>query len=269
MESEKKYKLGLALGSGGVRGISHIGIIKVLLKNKIPIDMIAGASAGSLVGAYLAVHGEIKSLENLLLKDSRKYLPIFFDLGLKEGIVKGNKIDKFIEDILNKSNFEDTKIKFTSVATDLISGQQVVFSSGNLSKAVMSSISIPIIFDPVIFQKEILVDGGLSNPVPVDLLRQNGIDKVIAVNLYHKNEFTDKKFTISNIIFRSIKIALHNLSKASVINSDIILNPDTSKCINGLPLRKYFEPEVIKELIKIGEKEAKKALPDILKLIEK
>ena len=267
MEKVVDKKIGLALGSGGIRGLAHIGVIKVLLKNKIPIDYISGSSAGALIGAYLATHGEVDSLEKILLENSKEFLPIFFDFSLRGGFINGKKVNTFLEKILNNIEFSETKIPFTVVATDLISGQPVIFSSGKIVTAVRGSISIPIVFKPISYQGKYLVDGGLSNPVPVDILNENGIEKVIAVNLYHKNEFREKKFTFSKIALRSTRIALHNLSKIAVNKASLVLNPDTSRYLNKMKITDYLKVENIKKIISIGEEETLKYLPEIKRII--
>ncbi|HNW71888.1 MAG TPA: patatin-like phospholipase family protein [Candidatus Paceibacterota bacterium] len=266
MEKENRKKIGLALGSGGVRGLAHIGVIKVLQKNKIPIDFISGSSVGSLIGSYLSVFGEVESLEKSILENSKELLPLLFDFSLKGGLVKGRKIDDSFKRIFKDADFSKTKIPFFVIATDLISGQPVVYSSGKLSPAVHGSMAVPLVFKPFHYKEKLLVDGGLSDPVPVETLKKAGADSVIAVNLYHKNEFRNKKFTFSGVALRSVRIALHNLSKISVRNADIILNPDTSNFLNKLKMKDYLNKEKIKEIISIGEEEARRNLPEIKKI---
>lgn len=268
MNIKNKQKIGLALSSGGLRGLAHIGVVKVLLKNNIPIDLISGSSAGSFIGSYLATFGEIESFENLLLNNTKDLMPLFFDFSLQGGLVDGNKINIFLKKILGDIDFSETKIPFFVIATDLISGQKVVFSSGKIVPAVRGSISVPIVFKPLSYQDKLLIDGGLSDPIPVDVLKENGASKVIAVNLYHNNEFKKDKFSVSEIVLRSTKIALHNLSKISVVNANIILNPDTSFYLNKLKITDFFKPENIKKIISIGEEEAIKCLPEIKKMLE-
>jgi len=268
MDRKNKQKIGLVLGSGGLRGLAHIGVIKVLLKNNIPIDYISGASAGALVGSYLATFGEIESFEKLLLENTKDLLPLFFDFSL-QGLLNGNKVNIFLKKILKDAEFSETKIPFFAIATDLISGQPVVFSSGKLVSAVRGSISVPILFKPYSYQNQLLVDGGLSDPVPVDILKCNGVGKIIAVNLYNKNEFKNKKFTLTQIALRSTRIALHNLSKISVKQADIVLSPDTSTYVNKIAMTDFFKKENIKKIISIGEEEALRCLPEIKKLIKR
>lgn len=265
MNKKSKQTIGLALGSGGLRGIAHIGVIKVLLENKIPIDYISGSSAGALVGAYLATFGEIDSFEKLLLKNTKELLPLFFDFNLKSGFSSGVYV--FLEKVFKNTKFSETKVPIWIVTTDLKSGQPVIFSSGKLAPAIRGSVSIPIVFKPFIRQGKVLVDGGLSDPVPVDILKENGATHVIAVNLYHQNEFKNEKFTFSKIARRSIKIALYNLSKISISHADLVLKPDTSLYLNKLKVTDFLKVENIKKMILVGEKEAYRHLPEIKKIL--
>lgn len=257
----KKVKVGLVLSSGGYRGLAHIGVIKVLMENKIPIDFVSGASAGSLVGAYFALYGEVNSLEKLILSNSKDFTPAFFDFSLTGGFIKGDKLKVYFNKVFRNAQFSQTKIPLYIIATDLVSGQPVTISSGKIVPAVLGSISVPLVFRPLGYKEKLLVDGGLSDPVPVKILKEEGAEKIIAVNLYHKNEFVNKKFTISKIALRSTRIALHNLSKISVHDADVVINPDTSTYIDSIKVSKYFIPENVKEIISIGEKEARLALP--------
>jgi len=266
VQENNRPKIGLALGSGGLRGLAHIGAIKVLLKNKIPIDYISGASSGALVGAYLAVYGEVNSLEKLILKEREKLMPLFVDFSLLGGFINGKKINEYLKQVFNDANFSDTKIPLNIITTDLVSGQAVYFSSGRLIPAIRGSISVPIVFKPLDYEDKVLVDGGLSDPVPVDILKKNKTDKIIAINLYHKNEFKNNKFTVSKVALRSTRIALYNLAKISVSNADIVLNPDLSH-ISNIKFINYFDKKNIKNFISLGEKEALKKLPEIKKML--
>ncbi len=259
--------IGLALGSGGLRGLAHIGIIKVLIKNNIPIKIISGSSIGSLIGSYYALYGEIDSLEELLINNSEEITPLFFDVGLKGGFIQGKKLKKYLEKTLGRKEFKDTLIPFYSISTDIITGQSETINSGCLATAVTSSAAIPVVFKPIKHENKLLVDGGLSDPVPVKILKHSGANKTIAVNLYHENEFKERKFTMPIIAIRCARIALHNLSKISVKEADVVLNPDTSVILNKTKVKDYFKPEIVKSIIEIGEKEAQKNLKKIKALI--
>jgi NTE family protein len=262
---EKEIKIGLALGSGGLRGLAHIGVIKALIKNNISIDYISGASVGALVGAYFATYGEIDSLEDMIIKRRKEILPLFFDLG-KKGIVSGNKINNFVKKTLNDIEFSDTKIPFYVIATNLKNGKKTIFHSGKIATAVRSSISIPLVFAPFGGKGELFVDGGLSDPVPVDILKEKGADKVIAVNLYHENELNRQKISWSDMAMQSVRIALVNLSKESIKNANIVINPDTSKYVIKRNMFKKLKEENIRKIILLGEKETIRHLSEIKKL---
>lgn len=261
-------KIGLALGSGGFRGFAHIGVIQVLQENNIPIDCIAGASIGALVGAYFSLHSNFDLLEKAISMSNREKLPSLLGLGFRGGIVSGRKFEIFLEKVLGRKNFSDCQFPFKIVATDLISGQAQILDQGRLAKAVRASASVPLLFEPVKYQGHLLVDGALSNPVPVDLLTAMGADKVIAVNLYHAHEFKDRRFNMPGVAMRATRIAIHNLAKQSTQEADIIMNPDTSDFISAHRYKRYFNPVLAQALIDIGRREAKKFLPDILKMIK-
>jgi NTE family protein len=262
-------KIGLALGSGGFRGFAHIGVIQVLQENNIPIDYISGASIGALVAAFYSVNSDVAVLEDEILSGgARGKLPILFDFGFRGGFVSGGKFGEFLEKMLGRKNFNDCKIPLEIVATDLISGQAQALKQGKLSLAVRASSSVPLVFQPVKYRGKLLVDGGLSNPVPVNLLKTMGANKVIAVNLYHQHEFVDKSFNMPTVALRASRIAVHNLAKYSLLEADVVMNPDTSAHMQDNKYKKYFQPLVAKNLIDIGRREAKHCLPAIKKMLE-
>lgn len=161
-------KVGLALGGGSARGLAHIGVLKVLEKGKIPIDMIAGTSAGALIGALYArgsSAGEIKKMvTGMSLIDRARMI----DLALpKTGLITGERIKKILKELIGEADFSDLKIPFACVATDIVTGEEVVMNHGSVVEAVRASISIPAVFTLVKREGKFLVDGGLVNPVPV------------------------------------------------------------------------------------------------------
>jgi len=177
-------KYGLALGAGAARGLAHIGVIEVLEENGIKISYIAGCSIGSVVGACLAVHGNIRYLKSKVMSLTKKELWHLADLTTgKYGLIKGEKIRLFVDSLLNGANFQDTVIPLNIIATDLATGQEIVFKRGIISDAVRASISIPGVFQPWVHNGRTLVDGSLTNSTPVDIVRQMGADFVIGVDL--------------------------------------------------------------------------------------
>jgi len=264
---KSRKTIGLALGSGVYRGFAHIGVLKVLEKHNIPVDYLSGSSIGAWVAAYYALTKDIKRFEHETLSRPLDSLPMFFELSLTGGFINGSKLTTYLEKSLYHRNFSAAKIPLRIVATDLTSGQPFIFKTGNLALATRASMSVPLIFKPVPHQGKLLVDGGLSSPVPCDLVRKMGADIVIGVNLYHKNEFVERKFTMPNIMLRSTRIAMYNLAQIDVRAADIIISPDTSPIIKVQGLGKYFTKEVADRLIKIGEQAAEKAIPAIKKLL--
>jgi len=182
----KKTKIGLALGGGAARGLAHIGVLKALGKNDIPVDMIAGTSIGALVGACFAKDGEINTLEEIVLNIDWKQLALLLDPNLallKKGFIHGEKIKELLCSVIGDIEFKDLKIPLRVIATDVTTGEVVVIKSGSVAEAVRASISIPVIFTPVKFENKFLVDGGIVNPVPVDVARNMGAEFIIACNV--------------------------------------------------------------------------------------
>ncbi len=176
-------KVGLVLGSGGARGCAHIGVIRALQDADIPISYITGASIGALIGS-IYVAGELDDLEEFIRALDWKGIVSFFDVVFpSSGLLDGNRVYELLSDHLHSLTMEETEIPFCCVATDLLSGEEVCLKTGPMVDAVRASISIPGIFTP--FQKDnvFLGDGGIVNPLPVDIMQTMGADVVVAVNL--------------------------------------------------------------------------------------
>jgi len=261
-------KIGLALGSGGIRGFALIGALKALTENNIPIDFISGASSGSLVAAHYAVFQDPNLLKNEIIKRTAiDKLPSIFDLGFKGGLVKGKKFTNLIDRIFGEKSFSDTKIPLRIMATDLINGGAYVFSTGKIAFSVQASCTVPVLFEPIKVKGHSFVDGGLSDPVPVEVLKKMGADVVIAINLYHKNEFINRRFTVVKVALRSSRIVFYNLAQASVKAADVVVAPDMSPFTGDNNFKKYLNEEMIEKMIKVGYEETIKHLPEIKKLL--
>ncbi|MEA2031079.1 MAG: patatin-like phospholipase family protein [candidate division Zixibacteria bacterium] len=176
--------VGLALGSGAARGLAHIGVLKYLEENSIDVGWIAGSSIGALVGAAYAVgissHEMIQIIEHLDWKFMVKHFSPTF---ATRGMVSGHSLTSFFHSLLGDAKIEDLKIPFRAVATDIHTGERVVISKGSLVDAVRASISIPVIFQPIRIAQRTLVDGGLVDPVPVEVVKQMGATSVVAVSV--------------------------------------------------------------------------------------
>ncbi len=234
----RKRKIGLALGSGAARGLAHIGVLEVLEREGIPVDMIAGTSAGALVGALYAQGKDASLIGDLALDLSRKRLASLVDLALpKTGFIGGKKIKEQLELFIGRdTKFSDLRIPLACVATDIVTGEEVIFDQGSVLEAIRASISIPAIFTVVKWQGRYLVDGSLVNPVPVDVVKRMGADFIIAVNVIpdvaDRANWVDKKPAagskepnIIHIIMQSIYIGTYSLVSHSLEGTNIVIEP--------------------------------------------
>ena len=238
---KKRGKVGLALGGGGARGLAHIGVLEVLQREKIPIDMIAGASVGALIGAIYAQGKDANVIKDVALKLNWMKLISLADFKLhKTGFIGGRKVENLLKLIMGGDvTFSDLKIPLACVATDVNTCGEVIIEQGSVLEAVRASISIPGIFTVVKWKGRYLVDGGLVNPVPVSVLRRMGADFIIAVNVVpdiHHRVLTPsedlkvdlKEPNIFSVIVQSMQMAQCLLVKSSMQGADIIINPDVA-----------------------------------------
>lgn len=267
MAEKKRKTVGLALGSGGFRGPAHIGVLKSLIKHNIPIDFIAGSSIGAVVGAHYALYKDLDKLEQDYFSQQDKKMYYLKDVRFKKGILSGVRLEKGLSKMFDDKTFSDIKIPFKAVATDLVTGDSVVLDKGPLSRAVLASSSIPLIFKPVKYLDRIFVDGGTSNPVPDNVVSQMGADFVISVNLYNQYTTGDKMKKLSKILYRALEIAVYNLS--CVLNhSDIIISPDISKYADYSYVKAYFNKNIAFDIMDIAEKETDSHILQIKRLLE-
>jgi len=184
---EKIPRIGLALGSGGARGAAHTGVLKVLQDEGIPISVVAGSSIGSLIGATMAVGIPVEQVEQEWLATGaarvfRSFLPTF----PRAGLSSGNELTKYLAQLLGDVCIEDLDMPYAAVACDMDTGRSVVMREGSLVSAVRASTAIPGIFHPLRLNDRLLVDGGLVDPVPIQVCRDLGADFVIAVDITPK-----------------------------------------------------------------------------------
>lgn len=181
----KNTKVGLALGSGGAKGVAHIAVLEYCGKKEIPISMIAGSSIGAVIGSLYA-YGALPEFTSFLKSVKSNDLFAYFDpVFPKTGLIQGKRAMDLLSKFIPKSvDLEDLKLPVAIVATDFYSGRPVVFRKGNVLDAIRASISIPGIFVPVKYMDTVLIDGGVSNPLPIDVVKQMGAGITIAVNLH-------------------------------------------------------------------------------------
>lgn len=265
----KRKKIGLALGAGGYRGLAHIGVIKALEENNIPIDCLAGSSAGALIGgAYLAL-GDIKKLEELFLKlDFKQLISALFDFSIKAGVLRGNRAISFIEEKIGKHSIEDLPKPFAAVTTNLFSGQTSPIMKGDLAAAIRASGSVPLTFEPVTHKGERYIDGVFSMPVPVSIAKSLGAEKVIAVNLYNhmfplKKE-PEKKDRVSMLEVGKVthNLLIYNLALNCAREAEVVIKPKVKN--SGGNFRGFVTN---KSAIKAGYLATKRIMEKIKKII--
>jgi NTE family protein len=254
----KPAKIALVLGAGSSKGFAHIGVLKVLETNKVPIHMIIGTSVGSAVGSLYAYGYDAFQLQKVsfsIEKGDVVDLMIIPD----NGFIKGEKLEEFINKTLNHTPMEKLKIPFYAVATDIQSGQEVVFGRGNTGQAVRASCSIPGVFRPVKIGNRVYVDGGVVSPVAVDAARRLGADVVIAVDISKDADRPKPESTIDTI-FQSLNIMYSKLASIQVNQADVVIRPKVGYISSSDFSKRH-------EAVLEGEKAAIETLPQIRGII--
>ncbi|MCM3568789.1 patatin-like phospholipase family protein [Neobacillus mesonae] len=251
-------KIGLALGSGGARGFAHLGVIKVLRDAGIPIDLIAGSSMGALVACFYGAGIDLDRLYTFSTAFKRKY---FLDFTVpKMGFIGGKKVKELIRIFTHNKNIEELSIPISVVATDLLTGEKVIFTKGPTAEAVRASISIPGIFVPVKYQGRLLVDGGVTDRVPISVVKEMGADIVIAVDVSRVKKGAEIT-SIYDVIMQSIDIMQTEIINSQENAANIMIRPP----VEEFSSRAFTN---IEEIIKLGEEEAKKHIKQIAAEIE-
>jgi NTE family protein len=223
MGTTRKPRVGLALGSGGARGFAHIGVLKALEANGIEVDMLAGSSMGSLIAAVYANGIEPHMMEKLALNLKRKH---WLDLTVPSlGFVAGEKIKQLIRLLTHGKRIEELPKELAVVATDIETGERVVFREGPVDQAVRASISIPGIFVPERVGDRLLVDGGVIDRVPITVIRDMGADLVIAVDVA-QFDTPMKVTTIFDVIAQTIDVMEREILRHQILAADLVIRPD-------------------------------------------
>lgn len=217
--------IGLALGGGAAKGFAHVGVIRALEENGIKAQIVTGTSAGSLVGSLYAYGYTPDQLQQISYQlDELNLADFTFS---SNGVIKGNRLQQFVDGQVKNTPLQKLSRKFTAVATDLDSGQSIGFNTGDTGIAVRASCSIPNVFMPVAMNGHRYVDGGLSAPVPVSYARKAGANFVIAVDITAKPKQGSNGFLANfdqTINILSIKLLHEQLKQA-----DIVISPDISQ----------------------------------------
>ncbi len=293
-------RIGLALGGGAALGIAHIGVLRVLEEEDIPVDVITGASMGALIASFWAVGNNSSEIEKVAKEFRKKpvMMKLLDPILPKTGLIAGKAIQKWLTKRLGPHKFYDTKIPLKVVAYDLNRREDIIIEEGSIVKAIGKSIAIPGIIQPIMENGQLIIDGGVLNPLPTNVLSSSGITKIISVNVLpspddvvkgqaiaeelRKKEdqlkFTEdpikfvgirvKRFiiklflpNISDIIVQSFQASEYVIAEQSARYADVAIHPDLS----GIG---WYELYKVEELIQRGEEAARGHLDEIKKLVE-
>jgi NTE family protein len=255
----RQAKVALVLGAGASRGFAHVGVLKVLDAQKVPIHLIVGTSSGSFVGGLYACGIDVYQLQKMALAIQKDDV---VDLTIPDnGFVRGERLENFVNRAVQNCTLERLKIPFLAVATNVQTGEETVFATGNTGKAVRASCSVPGIFQPVRIGEKTYVDGGVVSPVAVDAARKAGADVVIAVDISAGVAGAAPQGTLETIL-QSIDIMYTKISAAQLRNADVVIRPR----VNHISSSDFDKRH---EAILEGEKAAAEALPRIQAILDK
>ena len=283
--------VGLALGTGAARGLAHIGVIRVLEREGLAIDLVAGSSMGSLIAAAWAAGKSADEMEQIALqiKGKRSFLRLLDPVFPGSGIFRGMRVYNFLHSIVDDLTFADTLIPLKIVASDLNTMEEIIFEQGKLIDAIRASISIPGVFRPVTSNGHTLIDGGITDPVPVHVLAKAGVTKIIAVNTIPNIEemkqreryrvemsnnngskrrdkmretgpVVDTPTSIINVYMRSMHVMQSRMAEEACNNADVVLRPMVQESV----WYDFYHPE---RYIRAGELAAEAALPQLKELV--
>jgi NTE family protein len=255
-----KPKVALVLGGGAARGFAHVGVLRVLEQEKIPIDMIVGTSVGSLIGAIYASDPNSFELEWTSFMLEKDDIFDFSILASSTGPVKGDKLEKFVTTKIAARNIEQLKVPFYAVAADLNTGEPVVFSSGPVCKAVRASCSIPGIFTPLLYNNRQLIDGGVLGNIAPEIARQYGANLVIVVSIGKSIQTKDTGNVIA-ITLQAIAIMGNKIDSYKIKEADVLISPE----VGDVGTMDFTQK---KRCMQAGIDAAKKAIPEIKKRLE-
>lgn len=248
-----KIRIGLALGGGAAKGFAHIGVIKMLEANGLRLEVVAGTSAGSVVGAlYASGMDAFQMQQQAFALDEAKIRDVSLFSG---GVVKGQKLQDYVNELVGDRPIERMKKPFAAVSTQLETGERTVFTRGNTGQAVRASSSIPGVFEPVTIGRWHYVDGGIVSPVPVDAARQLGADFVIAVDISTKAGGKTPTHMLG-IVNQSIGIMGQKLGEQEMARADVVIRPR----VNDIGAADFDQRN---NAILEGEKAALAAMPQI------
>jgi NTE family protein len=279
--SKTNLTLGLALGGGGARGLAHIGVLKVLEREEIPISFIAGTSMGGIIGALYGAGVSLETITGVAMQIRKRMEQLrLLDVKLTgRGFIKGVRLYRQLAGLLGEElTFSELKIPTEMLAVDINTGREVVLRDGKVVDAIRATMSIPGIFEPVPRGELLLVDGGILNNVPVDVARNAGMGVVIAVDVmpdFRRNNAGQTPVVrppktaylppAMQEIMNALLVMISEMTEYSLQANkpDLILRPEISDQVS---LITGFE--LSEQVIAAGEAATQAALPEIIRLIE-
>ena len=255
----KPAKVAVVLGAGAAKGFAHIGVLKVLESHRIPVHMVVGTSVGSLVGSLYAYGYNPYELQTIAFAISKDDVA---DYTIPDnGFIKGEKLENFVNNKVKYTTIDKFKIPFYAVATNIQTGEEMVFGRGNTGRAVRASCSIPGVFNPVMIGDKAYVDGGVVSPVAIDVARKFGADVVIVVDISSSLSSTTPTGTFETII-QAVEIMHNKMSIIQLKNADIVIKPKVGNIGSSDFTKRH-------EAIMEGEKAAAEAIPAINQIISR
>ncbi len=289
----EKFKVGLALGGGAARGLSHIGILEIFEENNIPIDIITGTSMGAIIGAMYATETDLNILKQRVysyltsdvfksakfdfLKEKDKEAgegifykfssfirkSVFYTISMtRKSFISEDTFNNNLAYLIDNINVEDTKISFAATSVNLNDGEEFIFKKGDLRKAVAASCALPGIISPVLFDGKFLIDGGWIDAVPIEAALQLGADVVIGVDVCGDINESEEPKSGLDIVSRSDAITRYALAREKIKKADYVIAPDV-RDINWADFTRADE------IITTGRENAGLHINDIKKVIRK
>ena len=253
-------EMALALSSGAARGIAHIGVIDYLIGAGYSFQYIAGSSIGSIVGAYLSLYENVDGLKRIAIETDWRMLLGLIDVNIinlsQGGIIRGRRIERFLRELFKDSTFDDCKIPLIIVATDIKTGKPVEISTGKIWHAVRASIGIPGIFTPMNYGERLLIDGGVSLPLPGSCLLKRGFSNIWGINVLSQPPHILAKKREVNIIeslLQSLFIMESTISNEQAKLCKVVVSPP----VYDFP---FYDFTRARELIDIGRITAENCL---------
>jgi len=273
-------KIGLALSGGGARGLAHIGVLKILEQEGVPIDYLAGTSMGGVIAAGYAAGLEPEFMEQEALRVSslRRLLPLTDLSPLRRGLFEGQKVREYLTGHLGDRTFDDLRIPLTLMAVDLNSGREVYLNQGRLVDGVRATVALPGVFTPVERDGQLLVDGGLLDNLPADAVRHMGADVAIAVDVstddvavsslvgaLHRRRYVPNGLVDTiEVLWRSVGVMMAEVNRRRLAEAhpEVIIRPAIPPDVTVLT---GFSRAA--EIVAAGEEAAQEALPHIRALL--